>query len=173
MFTNSTLKQSEEAILRWLRGSYFVAQAQLIAQHIIWRGAANCATQRSSGKIRCTWLQFIMAINFGQTVSWRSPNMFSYDFPVSLQVADCVLRDGAIDYDECAHTEEHKPKLIVCSRSAYPRIIDSNASAKFQSLGARMSDIRIFDQLPRVPPRRFPSDYVRPRHIYSSRPRGG
>src|SRR4030095_13874033 len=45
-----------------------------------------------------------------------------------------------IDYDELQRlAEEHKPKLIVCGASAYPRIIDFNRIGEIsRSIGARM-----------------------------------
>jgi glycine hydroxymethyltransferase len=45
-----------------------------------------------------------------------------------------------IDYDELQRiAEEHKPKLLVCGASAYPRIIDFKRISEIcQSIGARM-----------------------------------
>src|SRR6266403_569013 len=45
-----------------------------------------------------------------------------------------------IDYDELQRiAEEHKPKLLVCGASAYPRIIDFDRISEIaQSVGARM-----------------------------------
>src|SRR4030081_1652119 len=45
-----------------------------------------------------------------------------------------------IDYDELQRiAEEHKPKLLVCGASAYPRIIDFNRISEIaKSVGARM-----------------------------------
>ena len=60
----------------------------------------------------------------------------------SYKVADYgVSRETeTIDYDELQRiAEEHKPKLIVCGASAYPRIIDFKRIGEIcQSVGARM-----------------------------------
>ena len=49
-------------------------------------------------------------------------------------------RTEQIDYDELQRiAEEHKPKLIVCGASAYPRIIDFERIGQIaKSIGARM-----------------------------------
>src|SRR5205809_4445012 len=61
---------------------------------------------------------------------------------LSYKVADYgVSRDNeTIDYDELQKlAEEHKPKLLVCGASAYPRIIDFKRIGEIaQSVGARM-----------------------------------
>src|SRR5438105_1480620 len=65
---------------------------------------------------------------------------------LSYKVADYgVSRETeTIDYDELQRiAEEHKPKLLVCGASAYPRIIDFKRISEIaRSVGARMfSDI--------------------------------
>jgi glycine hydroxymethyltransferase len=61
---------------------------------------------------------------------------------ISYKVADYgVSRETEqIDYDELQRlAEEHKPKLIVCGASAYPRIIDFQRIGEIaRSVGARM-----------------------------------
>src|SRR5204862_2113487 len=61
---------------------------------------------------------------------------------ISYKVADYgVSRETeTIDYDELQRTaEEHKPKLIVCGASAYPRIINFERIGEIaKSVGARM-----------------------------------
>ena len=61
---------------------------------------------------------------------------------LSYKVADYgVSRETeTIDYDELQRiAEEHKPKLIVCGASAYPRIIDFKRIGEIaKSVGARM-----------------------------------
>ena len=63
------------------------------------------------------------------------------DWDAYARVAYGVSRETEmIDYDDLQRiAEEHKPKLLVCGASAYPRIIDfKRISAIAQSIGARM-----------------------------------
>src|SRR4026207_262384 len=61
---------------------------------------------------------------------------------ISYKVADYGVARATeqIDYDELQRiAEEHKPKLIVCGASAYPRIIDFQRIGEIaRSIGARM-----------------------------------
>ncbi|HWB52301.1 MAG TPA: serine hydroxymethyltransferase [Stellaceae bacterium] len=51
--------------------------------------------------------------------------------------------DGRIDFDEVARkAEEHRPKLIICGGSAYPRIIDF---ARFRSIADRVGAYLMVD----------------------------
>ncbi len=51
--------------------------------------------------------------------------------------------DGLIDYDEVAQlAREHKPKMIVCGASAYPRVIDF---AKFRAIADEVGAILFAD----------------------------
>ncbi|HLO01359.1 MAG TPA: serine hydroxymethyltransferase [Pyrinomonadaceae bacterium] len=80
-----------------------------------------------------------MKLSHGGHLTHGHPMNFS---GISYKVADYgVARDTEqIDYDELQRiAEEHKPKLIVCGASAYPRIIDFQRIGEIaKSLGARM-----------------------------------
>ncbi len=80
-----------------------------------------------------------MNLSHGGHLTHGHPMNFS---GISYKVADYgVSRDTEqIDYDELQRiAEEHKPKLIVCGASAYPRIIDFRRIGEIaRSIGARM-----------------------------------
>jgi glycine hydroxymethyltransferase len=80
-----------------------------------------------------------MNLSHGGHLTHGHPLNFS---GLSYKVADYgVSRETeTIDYDELQRlAEEHKPKLIVCGASAYPRIIDFKRIGEIaQSVGARM-----------------------------------
>jgi len=80
-----------------------------------------------------------MNLSHGGHLTHGHPMNFS---GISYKVADYgVSRDTEqIDYDELQLlAEEHKPKLIVCGASAYPRIIDFRRIGEIaRSIGARM-----------------------------------
>ncbi len=84
-----------------------------------------------------------MNLSHGGHLTHGHPLNFS---GLSYKVADYgVSRETEqIDYDELQRTaEEHKPKMIVCGASAYPRIIDFERIGQIaKSVGARvMADI--------------------------------
>lgn len=80
-----------------------------------------------------------MNLSHGGHLTHGHPMNFS---GISYKVADYgVSRDNEqIDYDELQRiAEEHKPKLIVCGASAYPRIIDFKRIGEIaKGIGARM-----------------------------------
>jgi glycine hydroxymethyltransferase len=80
-----------------------------------------------------------MNLSHGGHLTHGHPLNFS---GLSYKVADYgVSRETeTIDYDELRRlAEEHKPKLLVCGASAYPRIIDFKRIGEIaQSVGARM-----------------------------------
>jgi glycine hydroxymethyltransferase len=80
-----------------------------------------------------------MSLSHGGHLTHGHPLNFS---GLSYKVADYgVSRETeTIDYDELQRlAEEHKPKLLVCGASAYPRIIDfKRIGETAQSVGARM-----------------------------------
>ena len=80
-----------------------------------------------------------MNLSHGGHLTHGHPMNFS---GISYKVADYgVSRDTEqIDYDELQRiAEEHKPKLIVCGASAYPRVIDFQRIGEIaRSIGARM-----------------------------------
>ena len=80
-----------------------------------------------------------MNLSHGGHLTHGHPLNFS---GLSYRVADYgVSRETeTIDYDELQRlAEEHKPKLLVCGASAYPRIIDFKRIGEItQSIGARM-----------------------------------
>jgi glycine hydroxymethyltransferase len=80
-----------------------------------------------------------MNLSHGGHLTHGHPMNFS---GISYKVADYgVSRETEqIDYDELERiAEEHKPKLIVCGASAYPRIIDFERIGEIaKSVGARM-----------------------------------
>ena len=80
-----------------------------------------------------------MNLSHGGHLTHGHPMNFS---GISYKVADYgVNRETEqIDYDELQRiAEEHKPKLIVCGASAYPRIIDFQRIGEIaRSIGARM-----------------------------------
>src|SRR2546421_1547092 len=80
-----------------------------------------------------------MNLSHGGHLTHGHPMNFS---GISYKVADYgVSRETeTIDYDELQRiAEQHKPKLIVCGASAYPRIIDFDRIGEIaKSVGARM-----------------------------------
>jgi glycine hydroxymethyltransferase len=80
-----------------------------------------------------------MNLSHGGHLTHGHPMNFS---GISYKVADYgVSRETEqIDYDELQRiAEEHKPKLLVCGASAYPRIIDFERIGEIaKSIGARM-----------------------------------
>jgi glycine hydroxymethyltransferase len=80
-----------------------------------------------------------MNLSHGGHLTHGHPMNFS---GISYKVADYgVARETEqIDYDELQRlAEEHKPKLIVCGASAYPRIIDFQRIGEIaKAVGARM-----------------------------------
>jgi len=80
-----------------------------------------------------------MSLSHGGHLTHGHPLNFS---GLSYKVADYgVSRETeTIDYDELQRlAEQHKPKLLVCGASAYPRIIDFKRIGEIaQSVGARM-----------------------------------
>src|SRR5438067_4180921 len=80
-----------------------------------------------------------MNLSHGGHLTHGHPMNFS---GISYKVADYgVSRETEqIDYDELQRiAEEHKPKLIVCGASAYPRVIDFKRIGEIaRSIGARM-----------------------------------
>src|SRR6187402_237442 len=80
-----------------------------------------------------------MNLSHGGHLTHGHPMNFS---GISYKVADYgVSRETeTIDYDELQRiAEEHKPKLLVCGASAYPRIIDFKRIGEIaRSVGARM-----------------------------------
>src|ERR1700738_1987494 len=80
-----------------------------------------------------------MNLSHGGHLTHGHPMNFS---GFSYKVADYgVARETeTIDYDQLQRiAEEHKPKLIVCGASAYPRIIDFERISEIaKSIGARM-----------------------------------
>jgi len=80
-----------------------------------------------------------MSLSHGGHLTHGHPMNFS---GISYKVADYgVSRETEmIDYDELQRiAEEHKPKLLVCGASAYPRIIDFKRIGEIaRNVGARM-----------------------------------
>ena len=80
-----------------------------------------------------------MNLSHGGHLTHGHPMNFS---GISYKVADYGVdrETEQIDYDELQRlAEEHKPKLIVCGASAYPRIIDFQRIGEIaRSIGARM-----------------------------------
>ncbi|MEP6635128.1 MAG: serine hydroxymethyltransferase [Acidobacteriota bacterium] len=80
-----------------------------------------------------------MKLSHGGHLTHGHPMNFS---GISYKVADYGVSQDTeqIDYDELQRiAEEHKPKLLVCGASAYPRIIDFKRIGEIaKSVGARM-----------------------------------
>src|SRR6478609_5610213 len=72
-------------------------------------------------------------LTHGHPLNFSGINYKVFDYGVSRETE-------TIDYDELQRlAEEHKPKLLVCGASAYPRIIDFKRISEIaQSVGARM-----------------------------------
>src|SRR5438552_15479166 len=93
---------------------------------------------------------YLAALNYGDTIlgmNLSHGGHLTHGHPLnfsglSYKVVDYgVSRETeTIDYDELQRiAEEHKPKLLVCGASAYPRIIDFKRIGKIaQGVGARM-----------------------------------
>jgi glycine hydroxymethyltransferase len=112
-------------------------------------GADHANVQPHSGA-QANMSVYLAAIQYGDTILGMNlshgghlthghPLNFSglsyrvFDYGVSRETE-------TIDYDELQRTaEEHKPKLLVCGASAYPRIIDFDRIGEIaKSVGARM-----------------------------------
>ena len=112
-------------------------------------GAAHANVQAHSGA-QANMSVYLAAIQYGESILGMNlshgghlthghPLNFSglsykvFDYGVSRETE-------TIDYDELQRiAEEHKPKLLVCGASAYPRIIDFDRISEIaKSVGARM-----------------------------------
>src|SRR6266851_1977805 len=112
-------------------------------------GADHANVQPHSGS-QANMTVYLAAIQYGEKIlgmSLSHGGHLTHGHPLnfsglSYKVADYgVSRETeTIDYDELQRlAEEHKPKLLVCGASAYPRIIDFKRIGEIaQSVGARM-----------------------------------
>ena len=112
-------------------------------------GAEHANVQPHSGA-QANMSVYLAAIQYGETIlgmNLSHGGHLTHGHPMnfsglSYKVADYgVSRETeTIDYDELQRiAEEHKPKLIVCGASAYPRIIDFKRIGEIaQGIGARM-----------------------------------
>jgi glycine hydroxymethyltransferase len=112
-------------------------------------GAEHANVQAHSGA-QANMSVYLAAIQYGDTIlgmNLSHGGHLTHGHPLnfsglSYKVADYgVSRETeTIDYDELQRiAEEHKPKLIVCGASAYPRIIDFKRIGEIaKSVGARM-----------------------------------
>src|SRR6266536_2653591 len=112
-------------------------------------GADHANVQPHSGS-QANMSVYLAAIQYGDTIlgmNLSHGGHLTHGHPLnfsglSYKVADYgVSRETEIiDYDELQRiAEEHRPKLIVCGASAYPRIIDFDRISKIaRSIGARM-----------------------------------
>jgi glycine hydroxymethyltransferase len=112
-------------------------------------GADHANVQPHSGA-QANMAVYLAAIQYGDTIlgmNLSHGGHLTHGHPmnfsgISYKVADYgVSRETeTIDYDELQRiAEEHKPKLIVCGASAYPRIIDFDRISQIaKSIGARM-----------------------------------
>jgi len=112
-------------------------------------GAEHANVQPHSGS-QANMAVYLAALNYGDTIlgmNLSHGGHLTHGHPLnfsgfSYKVADYgVSRETeTIDYDELQRiAEEHKPKLIVCGASAYPRIIDFQRIGEIaKSVGARM-----------------------------------
>lgn len=116
-------------------------------------GADHANVQPHSGA-QANMSVYLAAINYGDTIlgmNLSHGGHLTHGHPmnfsgISYKVADYgVSRETeTIDYDELQRTaEEHKPAMIVCGASAYPRIIDFERIGQIaKSIGARvMADV--------------------------------
>src|SRR5256712_951379 len=112
-------------------------------------GAEHANVQPHSGA-QANMAVYLAAIQYGDTIlgmNLSHGGHLTHGHPMnfsgfSYKVADYgVSRETeTIDYDELQRiAEEHKPKLIVCGASAYPRIIDFQRIGEIaRNIGARM-----------------------------------
>jgi glycine hydroxymethyltransferase len=112
-------------------------------------GADHANVQAHSGA-QANMSVYLAAIQYGEQIlgmNLSHGGHLTHGHPLnfsglSYKVADYgVSRETeTIDYDELQRlAEEHKPKLLVCGASAYPRIIDFKRIGEIsQSVGARM-----------------------------------
>src|SRR6266404_5637153 len=112
-------------------------------------GADHANVQPHSGS-QANMSVYLAALNYGDTIlgmNLSHGGHLTHGHPLnfsglSYKVFDYgVARETeTIDYDELQRlAEEHKPKLLVCGASAYPRIIDFKRIGEIaQSVGARM-----------------------------------
>jgi glycine hydroxymethyltransferase len=112
-------------------------------------GADHANVQPHSGA-QANMSVYLAAIQYGETIlgmNLSHGGHLTHGHPLnfsglSYKVADYgVSRETeTIDYDELQRiAEEHKPKLLVCGASAYPRIIDFKRIGEIaRSVGARM-----------------------------------
>ena len=112
-------------------------------------GADHANVQPHSGA-QANMSVYLAAIQYGDTIlgmNLSHGGHLTHGHPLnfsglSYKVADYgVSRETeTIDYDELQRiAEEHKPKLLVCGASAYPRIIDFKRIGEIaQNVGARM-----------------------------------
>src|SRR5437667_4501031 len=112
-------------------------------------GAEHANVQPHSGA-QANMAVYLAAIQYGDTIlgmNLSHGGHLTHGHPmnfsgISYKVADYgVSRETeTIDYDELQRiAEQHKPKLIVCGASAYPRIIDFERIGEIaRSVGARM-----------------------------------
>ena len=112
-------------------------------------GAEHANVQPHSGS-QANMSVYLAALNYGDTIlgmNLSHGGHLTHGHPLnfsglSYKVVDYgVSRETeTIDYDELQRiAEEHKPKLLVCGASAYPRIIDFKRIGEIaQSVGARM-----------------------------------
>src|SRR3982075_759001 len=112
-------------------------------------GAEHANVQPHSGA-QANMAVYLAAIQYGDQIlgmNLSHGGHLTHGHPMnfsgfSYKVADYgVSRETEpIDYDQLQRiAEEHKPKLIVCGASAYPRIIDFQRIAEIaKSIGARM-----------------------------------
>ena len=112
-------------------------------------GADHANVQPHSGS-QANMSVYLAALNYGDTIlgmNLSHGGHLTHGHPLnfsglSYKVVDYgVSRETeTIDYDELQRiAEEHKPKLLVCGASAYPRIIDFKRIGEIaQSVGARM-----------------------------------
>src|SRR2546422_373615 len=112
-------------------------------------GADHANVQPHSGA-QANMSVYLAAIQYGDTIlgmNLSHGGHLTHGHPmnfsgISYKVADYgVSRETEqIDYDELQRlAEEHKPKLLVCGASAYPRIIDFKRISEIaKGVGARM-----------------------------------
>src|ERR1700674_3503695 len=128
--------------------------ADVVEQAAIDRGqelfGADHANVQTHSAAQANMSVYLAAIQYGDTIlgmNLSHGGHLTHGHPLnfsglSYKVADYgVSRETeTIDYDQLQRiAEEHKPKLIVCGASAYPRIIDFKRIGEIaESIGARM-----------------------------------